>query len=166
MRYINDEEKDIYSYNKKERDLINEELMELGNRITEVDGRVDNTNQVVEGIITSDTCNKPNANHINTTTNKLKANESDLGDITSDNIINDHSLKTGSIDAQSGNIDSLEAGSGIFTSVATSTLEAQEAEFSETTTGSLQATNAEIDNLTVNGTLDINTATIDNYNIE
>ena len=166
MRYINDEEKDIYSYNKKERDLINEELMELGNRITEVDGRVDNTNQVVEGIITSDTCNKPNANHINTTTNKLKANESDLGDITSDNIINDHSLKTGSIDAQSGNIDSLEAGSGIFTSVATSTLEAQEAEFSETTTGSLQATNAEIDNLTVNGTLDINTATIDNYNID
>lgn len=166
MRYINDEEKDIYSYGKKERDLINEELIELGNRITEVNGRVDNTNQVVEGIITSDTCNKPNANHINTTTNKLKANESDLGDITSDNIINDHSLKTGSIDAQLGNIDSLEAGSGVFTSVASSTLEAQDAEFSETTTGSLEATNAEIDNLTVNGTLDINTATIDNYNID
>ena len=165
MRYINDEEKDLHAYNKKEKDLINEELRELGDRITEVNERVDTTNLVVEGILTSDTCDKTNAVHTNTSTENLNSANSKLGEAEGNNLDIAHKITTDSMEAQLIEVDTITGDEATFNKTTTNTLEATDAEFEDVDTDNLTADVAAIGDLSVSGTLDINNATIDTFNI-
>lgn len=168
MRFLNDEEKDIYNINKKEKEELNEELRELGDRITAVDARVDDTNTVIDAIVSSDSCDKANANHVNTTTTNLAAENGEINTLTSVNITasnrvtadnfraNEATLNTDLNVGRKAYINQIEA-----VDTQTGSLTADEAAI-----GSASITTAEIGSLSVSGTTDLNGATIAHFDIE
>ena len=168
MRYLNDEEKDVYNINKKKEDELNEELRELGDRITAVDARVDDTNTLIDAIVSSDSCDKANANHVNTTTTNLSAENGEIDTLTSVEVTASDKVTTDKLRANEATLNTdLNVGRKAYINqieavdTETDSLTADEASI-----GSANITTAEIGSLKVNGTTDLNGATIAHFDIE
>lgn len=167
MRYLNDEEKTIYDCNKKEKEALNEELQELGNRITENTNAIDETNGRIDAMENSDTIQKENGIFDNTTTDTISANTGSISRLSTDRIDNSVKITTDDLEAETltanEQIDTPKAYIEQLQAIHTTT---DDLTATEITTGSIDATSAEVDNLTVNGSLDIDTANIAHFNID
>lgn len=167
MRFLNDEEKDIYNINKKEKEELNEELRELGDRITAVDARVDDTNTVIDAIVSSDSCDKANANHVNTTTTNLSAENGEITNLKTGEIENTGRVKTDSIEANGATFTGdITARKSYINQVEAHYTVTENLEADDITAKDLSANNAEFDTIKVNGSTDLGNARIAHFDIE
>ena len=168
MRYISDNNEDNSKQEQLQQQQYNEELQELGNRITANTEAIVATNARIDAHENSDTISKENGIFTNTSTDNLSAENGEIDELSADNITVENNIEANTVSANTlsaateirapkAYIDQIEA----VVKVNTKEISADDAALDNIQADTIQTTNMSVD-----GTLDINNATISHFNIE
>lgn len=165
MRKLNDEEllsKKIVRQHKE----IDEELVDLGNRIDDNKKAIDQTNDRIDELVNSDICDKTYAQHEVTTTDMLYVNgKAHIKDAEVDeNLVVAGDITSNAINANVGSINELES-----TSITAEELNAKDVNASRVTTDGVEAEDIETSTIKAKAgsfdELNISNAVIENFDV-
>lgn len=167
MRYISNDNNEE-NEQQQQQHQYNEELQELGNRITANTEAIVATNARIDAHENSDTISKENGIFTNTSTDNLSAENGEISNLNADNITVENEVEANTVSANTisaateirapkAYIDQIEA----VIKVDTKEISADDAALDN-----IQAETIQTTNMSVDGTLDINNATISHFNIE
>lgn len=167
MRKLTNEDNQAYiDRSKKAHDQINDELLDLGNRIEDNKKAIDAANNRIDELVDSDTISKENGLFEQTTTDNLNVNnKAIIGDLEVDNNITANGdITANAITADDANLANIESTNIKAADIETGKLSANVIENKLLETESITTETITADTGKFN-TLDINNAIIENFDV-